>query len=90
MKLECNHIVVNRNGSVGAVACIVGVPHLIVFSSFTMKASQINEEGQAKNTNYDIVKVYDGSNVENPNDIFKKSFKVEELPLVWEETNGNS
>ena len=37
----------------------------------------------AKNENYDIVEVFDGSTLEKVTDVFKNSFKADGLKSVW-------
>lgn len=82
MELNCNSIVVNRRGDVGAVACIVGKPHLVVYKTYTQQISAFDKDGKHKNTNYDIIDVYNGEKIDNPTDIFKKGFSVEGLELL--------
>lgn len=84
MELVCNQIVELRNGKFGVVACFNNKPFQLVFDSFTTPIGRYNEDLNNKNTNYDIVKVFDGSSVENVLDVFKKKFTSEGLELVWE------
>jgi hypothetical protein len=84
MELTCNKIVELRNGKFGVVACFNEKPFQLVFDSFTTPIGRYNDELKNKNTNYDIVKVYDGSSVENVLNVFKKGFDTDGLELVWE------
>lgn len=84
MELTCNKIVELRNGKFGVVACFNEKPFQLVFDSFTTPIGRYNDELKNKNTNYDIVKVYDGSSVENVLNVFKKGFNADGLELVWE------
>lgn len=84
MELTCNKIVELRNGKFGVVACFNEKPFQLVFDSFTTPIGRYNDELKNKNTNYDIVKIYDGSSVENVLDVFKKTFNTDGLALVWE------
>lgn len=84
MELTCNKIVELRNGKFGVVACFNEKPFQLVFDSFTTPIGRYNDELKNKNTNYDIVKIYDGSSVENVLAVFKKTFNTDGLALVWE------
>ena len=84
MELTCNKIVELRNGRFGVVACFNEKPFQLVFDSFTTPIGRYNDELKNKNTNYDIVKIYDGSSVENVLAVFKKTFNTDGLALVWE------
>lgn len=84
MELTCNKIVELRNGKFGVVACFNEKPFQLVFDSFTTPIGRYNDELKNKNANYDIVKIYDGSSVENVLNVFKKSFNADGLALVWE------
>jgi hypothetical protein len=58
---------------------------VIIFTAFTSPLRRYDENLKAKNNNYDIVEVYDGSTVENVTDVFKKSFNADGLKLIWKE-----
>ena len=58
---------------------------MLIFKNYTNTVGVYNGDlKKGGNANYDVMSVYDGASVENPKDIYKKSFKVEELPKVWE------
>lgn len=85
MELQKNQIVKLRNGNFGAVASFNDKAFQIIFTAFTSPLRRYDENLKAKNNNYDIVEVYDGSSVENVTDVFKKSFNAEGLKLIWKE-----
>lgn len=90
MDLQNKQIVKLRNNTLGVVVTWGDKPSYIVASTFVNTLDRWNDKGLRGKTNdvvqskYDIVKVYDGSNVEKPTDVFKSSFKVDELPVIWE------
>lgn len=84
--LRENTIVLLRNGNYGAVASFNGKPFQIIFTAYTNPIARYNLETlKHKNPQYDIVKVFDGSPLENVTDVFKRKFTAENLPVVWEE-----
>ena len=83
--LTDKHIVVLRNGNVGAVSSFNGQAYLIVFASFVVQMSKYNEQLKHKNAQYDIVKIHDGSSIEDVKDIFKKKFSYDNLNVIWSE-----
>ena len=83
--LTDKHIVVLRNGNVGAVSSFYGQAYLIVFASFVVQMSKYNEQLKHKNAQYDIVKILDGSSIEDVKDIFKKKFSYDNLNVIWSE-----
>jgi len=85
MELQKNQIVKLRNGNFGAVAAFNDKAFQIIFTAFTSPLRRYDENLKAKNNNYDIVEVYDGSTVENVTDVFKKSFNADGLKLIWKE-----
>ena len=89
MEFKENQVVKLRNGIVGVTASFNSEPFQLVFASFTTPTRRYDENLKNKNENYDVVEVYDGSGMEDVKDAFKKSFKVEDLPIVWKEkVNG--
>lgn len=84
MELSNNQVIQLRNGKCGVVASFNDKPFQLIFDSFTTPIGRYNAELKNKNTNYDIVKVFDGSKVENVLDVFKKKFNTDDLTLVWE------
>lgn len=77
-ELGCNQVVKLRNGKIGIVVCFNDTPSHIVFSAFTNPVNKFDENLQNKNHDYDIVEVYDGSNLNNALDAFKKRTNIEE------------
>lgn len=85
MEFQNNNVIVLRNGAIGYVASFNGKPSMLIFKNYTNTVGVYNGDlKKGGNANYDVMSVYDGTSVENPKDIYKKSFKVEELPKVWE------
>lgn len=85
-ELSCNQVVKLRNGKVGIVVCFNEKPTHIIFAAFTNPISKWDENLKNKNTEYDIVEVYDGSKLENSLDAFKKRTKIEEnLEILYKE-----
>jgi len=83
MELTCNNIIKLRNGKVGAVTCFNDRPAILVFEAYTNPISRYDAELKNKNTDYDIVEVRDGNGVERLQDIYRKRFDLEALPLIW-------
>lgn len=84
MEFSCNQVIQLRNGKFGVVACFNNKPFQIVFTSYTSPIKKYNSELKHSNSNYDVVKVFDGSNVANVLDVFNNKFNAEGLELVWE------
>lgn len=87
MKLDNNQVVELRNGLFGVVASFNNKPFQLIFKSYTNPISRYNEELKNKNTAYDIVKIYDGSTIENVTSVFSNSFNPSNLNLIWEGNN---
>lgn len=86
MNLSCNQIVLNKRGNYGVVACFNGEPCLVIFAAFTMTLNRFDDNLKAKKDDYSIEKVFqveDGNEIEMK-DVFKKSFKAENLKVVFE------
>lgn len=88
MDLQNKQIVKLRSGNIGVVVGWGEKPAYVVTATFVNTLDKWGEDGKRKNAKetpnkYDIMAVYDGSATENPTDVFKASFKVEEQPLVW-------
>ena len=83
MELKSNQVVKLRNNIFGVVASFNNKPFQIIFASYTSPLGRYDAELKNKNNNYDIVEVYDGSNVNNVLDVFKRSFNADGLELVW-------
>lgn len=85
MELKNDYVVVLRNGTKGLVMSFQGKPLIIEFGNYSNPITKYSDFKQ-KNSAYDIVAIYNGSEIENPMNVFRKTFKVEELPLVWSES----
>lgn len=83
MELKSNQVIQLRNGKNGVVASFNDKPFQLIFDSFTTPIGRYDGELKNKNTNYDIVKVFDGTQVDNVLDVFKKKFSTDNLTLVW-------
>lgn len=88
MELQKNQIVQLRNGIYGVVASFNDKPFQIIFRSYTNPISRYNEELKNKNSQYDIVKVFDGSTIINVTDVFKTKFNADNLNVIWEGNNN--
>lgn len=85
MILKANQIVELRNGIYGVVASFNNKPFQLIFRSYTNPIDRYDEKTlKHKNSQYDIVKVYDGSTLENVTDVFKSKFTVKDLNVAWE------
>ena len=82
--LTSGNIVVLRNGLVGAVGCFNGKPSWLIFKSYINTLSKYNDELRHKNTQYDVMRVYDGSTVDNVDNVFKGSFSTDGMEIIWE------
>ena len=85
MLLKSNQIVELRNGIYGVTADFNGKPFQLIFRSYTSPIGKYDDNLKNKNSTYDIVKIYDGSKLENVLDVFKNKFNPSELDLIWEE-----
>lgn len=79
-----NQIVELRNGLYGAVASFNDKPFQIIFTAYTTPVRRYDENLKNKNTSYDIVRIYDGSSIEDITVVFKNKFTPENLPVIWE------
>ena len=86
MKLQVNQIVQNERGNIGYIAAFNGNPALVVYERYTAQPHHFNENLEHKNPNYSIVRVWDGSNIEQPSAIYRKKFDLSTLPIIWEKT----
>lgn len=89
-QLGCGNVVKLRNGNIGAVGCFGENVAWIIFKAYMSTIDKYNEELKyvkrtGSNPEYDIVAVYDGSGIGDAKTVFKSSFSLEELPLLWEE-----
>lgn len=84
MELQNDQIVVLRNGLIGVVGSFNNKPAWVIFKAYINTINKYNELLEHKNHNYDIVEIYDGSNVVNVNEIFTKSFNISSCKKIWE------
>lgn len=84
MNFSCNEVILLRNGKYGVVACFNNKPFQLVFDSFTCPIGRYDEELKNKNTNYDVIKKFNGGSIENVLDVFKKKFSGDNLEVIWE------
>ena len=85
-ELKVNQVVRIRKGKNGVVMGFNNKAALIVFDSFVSQLSRYNENlKHKKNTDYDIVGVYEGKKVEKYTDVYKKSFDLSTLKEVYVE-----
>lgn len=84
MKLNVNQVIQLRNGIYGVVASFNNKPFQIIFRSYTNPISRYDENLKNKNEQYDIVKIFDGSNIENVSQVFGAKFNPNNLTLIWE------
>jgi hypothetical protein len=87
MVLQNNQIVQLRNGICGVVASFNNKPFQLIFRSYTNPISRYSDELKNKNSQYDIVKVFDGSSINDVTDVFKTKFNPDNLTLIWEGNN---
>lgn len=85
--LGANQIVELRNGLFGAVAAFNNKPFQIIFTAYTTPVSRYDENLKNKNSQYDIIRIYDGSNLDDVTSVFKRKFNPENLSVVWEGNN---
>lgn len=90
IKLSGKHLVVLRNGNVGACGSFNGKFSWIIFKSYMNVKKKydkdlkfVSTQKSQKAREYDIMKVYDGSSIKNVDDVFKNGFDVNEYPLLW-------
>ena len=84
MKLGINQVVQLRNGISGVVASFNNQPFQLIFRSYTNPISRYDENLKNKNEQYDIVKIFDGSSIENVTTVFSAHFNANNLNLIWE------
>lgn len=84
MELNVNQVIQLRNGIYGVVASFNNKPFQLIFRSYTNPISRYDENLKNKNEEYDIVKIFDGSNIENVSQVFGAKFNPNNLTLIWE------
>ena len=82
--LKCNQIVVLRNGLGGIVANFNNKPSHLIFKAYCNPITQYDDDLCKKNHEYDIMKLYNGEDLENITDVWKKGYTLNEDNLVWE------
>jgi hypothetical protein len=83
--LDVNQIVELRNGNYGVVASFNNKPFQLIFRAYTSPVTRYDEKTlKHKNSEYDIVKIYDGTPIEDVTDVFKAKFIADKLTCVWE------
>ena len=87
MELSNNQVIQLRNGIFGVVASFNNKPFQLIFRSYTNPINRYDSNLKNKNSAYDIVKIFNGANVEKVTDVFSKKFNVDNLELIWERTN---
>ena len=88
MVLKTNQVVELRNGTFGVTAGFNDKPFQLIFRAYTNPIGRYDEDTlKHKNSQYDIVKVYDGTSLENVSDVFKAKFTPGDLKVVWEAKN---
>lgn len=86
MELGNNNVVKLRNGLNGIVTSFNDKPVQIIFKSYTSTLDKYDENLKHKNSNYDIVEVFDGSSIDNVKKVFAKKFNTDDLNSIWKET----
>lgn len=87
MEFSKNQIIELRNGLYGVVASFNDKPFQLIFKSYTNPINRYDSNLRNKNSAYDVVKIYDGSSLENVTDVFSKKFDVNNFDLIWEGNN---
>ena len=89
MEFAQNQIVVLRNGNVGVTASFNGRAFQLIFAAYSCPVGRYNSDLKTKNSDYDVVEIFDGTGVENVTAVFKKGFKTDGLKSIWKrEENG--
>ncbi len=86
-KLEINNVVKIRRGDIGVIVAFNKKPCIIVFESFVSPISRYDDNLKHKNSQYDIVEVYDGKKIENYKEVYRKTFDFSKLKLLYKEEN---
>lgn len=84
MEFGKNQVIELRNGLYGVVATFNDKPFQLIFKSYTNPISRYDNDLRNKNSVYDVIRIYDGSTLENVTDVFSKKFVTDNLPLIWE------
>jgi hypothetical protein len=83
MTLSKNQVVKLRNGRFGVTACFNDKPFQLIFTAYTTPINRYDNDLKHKNSEYDIVEIFDGSSLEKVTDVFKRNFTTEGLESVW-------
>lgn len=78
-----NVIVELRNGIRGVVVSFNGKPTHLIFHNYSNPITRYDDELKNKNSEYDIVKIYDGNGLETITDIWKKKYDISRHQLLW-------
>lgn len=84
MDIKNNSLVKLRGGEIGLISFFNGKPSYVVCERFIKKFSQYDENLKYKsgNTRFDIVEIRNGESVENADNVFKRSFKMDDYELL--------
>lgn len=86
-ELKTNNVVVLENGKQGVVVGFNNLPTHIIFATFTSPISKYNDDLTHQNTNYNIVKVLDGSKATSETEVRKfitSKKAIADLNVLWE------
>lgn len=87
-KLEDFHIVEMRNGHHATVEFWNGKPSRFVTTAYIKKFSSYCDDltfySRVPNDVYDVMKVLDGSEIDDVDSVFNRNFDFEKLPVLWE------
>lgn len=84
MELGNNQVIQLRNGIYGVVASFNNKPFQLIFNSYTNPISRYDDDLKNKNSAYDIMKIYNGENLEKVTNVFSRKFNANDLILIWE------
>lgn len=79
--LKENQVVKLRNGMYGVVVSFNGKPSHIVFKAYCNPITRYDKNLLNKNHDYDIMEIYDGSDIEQISSVFNKTY--ENNNLIW-------
>lgn len=86
--LKNNHLIQFRNGHVGTVEFFNNKPSRFMARAYNKRASSYKNDLTYNSRNlsedYDIMKVFDGSKLDNVDRVFYAKFDVNKYPLIWE------
>ena len=86
--LTNNHLIQFRNGHVGTVEFFNNKPARFMARAYNKRASSYNKDLTYNSRNvsddYDIIKVFDGTKLDNVDKVFYRKFDINQYPLIWE------